>query len=388
MKKPRILLCVCGGIAAYKAIDLASKLYKIGYDIRTVLTEAANKFVSPVNFSAITHGEVYSTLWYENDAIPHINLADWADLIIVAPASANTIAKAAHGIADNLLSSIILAYTKPILWVPAMNVHMYQNQATIDNIALLHKRGHFIIEPDTGLLACAYSGKGKYPPNEELVFAIRTYLQYGRDLKGIKALVSAGATKEAIDPMRFISNRSSGKMGLSLARALCLRGAEVTLVYGAISTELPYYLNDAIEAVSVEEMHKEMIAHFQQCNWVFMCAAVSDYKPESYSSEKIKKGKDLCIKLRSTKDILQELGETKAPGQKLIGFAAETSDIVKNAKLKLQKKNLDIIVANHLNNAGKDTNEITVLSCDSSSQTAQGDKFDLAHKIVDITKKS
>ncbi len=386
MKKAKILLCVCGGIAAYKAIDLASMLYKQGFEIRTVLTESACKFVSPLNFAAITHHDTHSSLWDDNDPIPHIYLADWADLVVVAPASANTIAKAAHGIADNLLSSLLLAHSKPVLWVPAMNVHMYENQATIDNIKVLQKRGHHILDPAFGLLACAYTGQGKYPPNIEIVYAIRSYLEYGQDLRGVKVLLTAGATIEAIDPMRVISNKSSGKMSLALARALFLRGAEVILIYGSISEALPYYLSEAIQTLSVNQMHETVLSHAMDCNWIIKCAAVSDYKPAAYSESKIKKGEDLHLDLIQTKDILTDLGQMKQENQLLIGFAAETDNMENNAKEKLAKKNLDLIIANDLKYAGSDDNEITMIDRELNMTHAQGDKFELAHRVIDRIK--
>lgn len=386
MSNPKVLLAVTGGIAAYKAIDLASRLFKKGYQVRTVLTDSATKLISPLNFSAITHNSVHTSLWEDADPIPHITLADWADLVVVAPASANTIAKAAYGISDNLLSSILLAHTKPALWVPAMNVHMYESVATQNNLDTLKSRGHHILEPTTGLLACAYTGKGKYPPNEEIIFAIRTYLQYGKDLQNVTALVSAGASVEAMDPMRFISNRSSGKMGIALARALSLRGARVKLVYGAVNQDIPYYLNDAVEALSVDEMYSAIVPCAREYSWILQCAAVSDYRPESYSQAKIKKTEDILLKLERTEDILAELGRIKQHGQRLIGFAAETHDLISNAEVKLKRKNLDLIVANHLDNAGKDCNSITLLDSQGKNSSAEGDKFDLAHTIIDRIK--
>jgi phosphopantothenoylcysteine decarboxylase/phosphopantothenate--cysteine ligase len=386
MSNAKILLAVTGGIAAYKAIDLASRLNKAGYQVRTVLTDSARKFVSPVNFSAITHNSVHTSLWDDADPIVHISLADWADLIVVAPASANTIAKAACGLANNLLSSILLAHTKPVLWVPAMNVHMYEHVATKQNMEILKSRGHHVLEPATGLLACAYTGKGKYPPNEEILYAIRTYLLYGRDLGGVTAIVSAGASVEAIDPMRMISNRSSGKMGIALARALSLRGAMVKLVYGSVNQEIPYYLHDAVQALSVEEMYDAIVPIAGNFRWIFKCAAVSDYKPASYSPQKIKKAEDLLLKLERTADILADLGRIKQDGQRLIGFAAETENLIENAKDKLLRKNLDLIVANHLENAGKDSNSISLIDKAGMPLAAQGDKFDLAHKIIDHVK--
>ena len=382
-KKPRILLCVCGGIAAYKAIDLASQLYKGGYEVRTILTAAAQQFVSPLNFAAITHSSVHSSLWEDADPIPHISLADWADLIVVAPATANALAKSAHGLADDLLSSVLIAHTKPILWVPAMNVNMYSNPATQANLSILRERGHHILEPATGMLACAYEGKGKYPPNFEVFYAIRSYLHYGKDLTGKKVMVTAGASVENIDPMRMITNRSSGKMGIALARALSLRGAQVSLIYAQVTQDIPYHLYEAVQALSVDEMYTQVMARAGKMDWIIKCAAVSDYKPKTAYADKLKKGGNLTLELSSTPDILAELGKIKSPGQKLIGFAAETQDLAENALKKLKSKHLDLIIANHLSNAGKSTNAIQIISDKAEPLHLEGDKFELAHLIID-----
>lgn len=384
MKK--VLLGVTGGIAAYKAIDLASKLIKQGYSVKTILTQDAMRFVSPLNFEAITHNSCHHSLWEDEEKIPHITLSDWADIIVVAPATANTIAKAANGIADNLLSSTILAFDKSILWIPAMNIKMYHNPATLANLNTLEERGHFVLEPEHGMLACGYEGKGKYPPNDEIVYAIRHYLERGIDLVGKKVLVTAGATVEDIDPMRMISNKSSGKMGLALARALHLRGAEVYLVHGKMSELPPYYLKKVIEARSVQEMYEATMAISEDIDWIIKCAAVSDYKPSQSHKEKIKKGGAMTLQLVPTKDILAELGQKKKD-QLLIGFAAETQNLIDNAKDKLKRKNLDLIIANSLENAGKDDNSIILISKDEEIVEHSGNKFDLANLIIDRIKK-
>lgn len=381
--KKKVLLCVTGGIAAYKAIELASMLKKQGYAIKTVLSEDARKFVSALNFEAITQDSVHHSLWDDVDPIPHITLSDWADIIVVAPATANTIAKAANGIADNLISSTLLAYNKAVLWIPAMNVKMYDHPATQDNIEKLKAMGHYVLEPEYGMLACGYKGKGKYPPNEEISYAIRSYLAHKRDLVGKKVLVTAGATVEKIDPMRMISNNSSGKMGIALARALYLRGAEVHLVYGKITQSLPYYLENAVQTLSVDEMQKEVNRVADSMDWIIKCAAVSDYKPAEESSNKIKKGSSLTLKLLPTQDILAELGKRKPAAQRLIGFAAETENLIANAQDKLTRKNLDMIIANSLSNAGSDDNSIHIITSTGDIQEHFGKKFDLAHKIID-----
>ncbi len=385
--KNKILLCVSGGIAAYKAIELASMLVKAGYEVRTILTESATRFVAPINFSAITHGSTHTSLFDDPDPIPHITLADWADLIVVAPATANIMAKAVQGIADDLLSSVLLAHTKPVLWVPAMNVHMYSHPATLFNRAILKERGNHILEPSTGLLACGYEGKGKYPPNPEVLYAIRTYLYHGKDLEGKKVLVTAGGTVEPIDPMRAIGNRSSGKTSLAIARALALRGAEVTLVYAAIEGEVPYYLKEAIPAETATAMHSAVLKRFRKMDWTVMCAAVADFAPAKTAANKIKKSAGLELKLVSTPDILKELGAIKKKGQRLIGFAAETENLEANAKGKLTAKNLDLICVNDLKVAGHSSTEMILFhSAKDKGQKLRGDKFDVAHGLIDAIK--
>jgi len=383
LKDQKILLCVTGGIAAYKAIDLASRLHKAGAKVKTVLTANARQFVTPLNFAAITSESVHTEMFTDADPIPHISLADWADLVVVAPATANVMAKAVHGIADDLMSSILLAHTKPILWVPAMNVNMYSHPATQDNINALRVRGHHILEPMTGMLACGYEGKGKYPPNDEVIRAIETYLEHTLDLTGFRILITAGATVEAIDPMRMITNRSSGKTGLALARAAKLRGAGVTLIHAHVTQSIPYYLDKVLKAETVDIMHKAVQAELKNHDWLIMCAAVSDYRPAQPKKQKIKKGKDLTIDLVPTPDILTEATKHKTKRQKFIGFAAETNDHAANARDKLTRKGLDMIIANDLQVAGADATEVLAITT-KESIPIKGDKLDVAHQILSI----
>ncbi|MDD4223476.1 MAG: bifunctional phosphopantothenoylcysteine decarboxylase/phosphopantothenate--cysteine ligase CoaBC [Candidatus Cloacimonetes bacterium] len=385
--KEKILLCVSGGIAAYKAIELASLLSKAGFVVKTVLTDNAQRFVSRINFAAITHQSVHNSLFEDSDPIPHIDLADWADLIVVAPATANILAKAAQGLADDLLSTTLLAHKKPVLFVPAMNVNMYEHPATQANLSILRERGNHVLEPVTGLLACGYEGKGKYPPNPEIVYAVRCYLEYPEDLRGIKVLVTAGATAEPIDPMRLITNKSSGKMGLAIARAFALRGAQVTLVHGLMEEKPPYYLHEAIFAPTVQLMHDAVIKAAKGSQIIVKCAAVSDFKPLKAASQKIKKGGSLNLDLVPTPDILAQLGKQKTKKQKLIGFAAETEKLVANAREKLLRKNLDLICVNHLDTAGSDQTKLSLISAD-QAKTARplelsGDKFEVALRLVE-----
>lgn len=384
----KILLCVSGGIAAYKAIDLASLLIKQGYEVKTILTKGALEFVSGINFSALTDNSVHTSLFEDSDPIPHIRLAEWADLMVVAPATANVMSKAANGISDDLLSATLLAHRKAVLFVPAMNVYMFEHPATRENLKILEDRGNYILPPETGRLACGYTGKGKYPPNQEVLAAIQTYLFCGRDLIGKKVLVTAGATIEALDPMRYLSNRSSGKMGVSIARALALRGAEVTLIHANISVPLPHYFQRTIFTESAAEMHEAVMSSAKNMDWIVKCAAVADYSPQNTSKVKLPKQAELNLALKQTKDILFELGQEQQPGQKLIGFAAQSDESPENAIAKLISKKLDLICLNNIAQAGKDNNCITLIK--NSSQTdftiLQGDKFSLAHQLIDNIK--
>ncbi len=393
----RILLCVTGGIAAYKAIDLASRLVKLDYELKCILTKNALQFVGAASFSAIIHNSVHVEMFGDPDPVPHITLADWADLVVVAPSTANILAKAAHGIGDDLLSTVLLAHTKPVLYIPAMNVHMYESDVVQSNIAVLESRNNILMKPDRGMLACGYEGKGKYPPNDEVVCAISTYLSYGQDLVGKKVLVTAGATVEAIDPMRYLSNRSSGLTGINLARNLALRGAEVYLIHGRIEVSIPYYLAASIFTESAAEMEREVSALYKGMDWVLMCAAVADYTPCEKHANKLPKGENLSMHLCATKDILAQMGQAKAMGQKLIGFAAQTDKHLQYGLDKLKRKNLDMICVNDIGVAGKIDSKVTVVgkftdhepvpdANEFSSVELNGSKFDIAHRIIDLIK--
>ena len=397
MSGKRILLCVSGGISAYKAIDLASQLSKQGWEVKCVLTENAMKFVTPINFSAITHNSVHTSLFSDIDPIPHITLSSWADLIVVAPATANIIGKAATGIADDLLSTILVASNKPVLFVPAMNVNMYQSLIVQENLRKLKEWGNYVLQPETGMLACGVTGEGKYPSNTEVVYAIKTYLNYHTDLQGIKVLLTAGATIEAIDPMRYLSNRSSGKMGFAIARALALRGAEVTLIYGNIQLELPYYLKEAVFCESAAKMYDAVITRYAEMDWLICCAAVADYKPKETILQKLPKQEELNLEFVPTIDILAELGKLKKANQRLIGFAAQSDNLIQSAIDKYYHKNLDLICANDIRFAGRDDDELIVqgkikgyppLKEDPNinSVVMKGDKFLLAHNLINILK--
>ncbi len=381
LKDKKVLLGVTGGIAAYKAIDLASHLTKAGAIVRTIMTDHASEFVTPINFAAITHQPVYWNQWDVAEPIAHITCADWADIVVIAPATANIIAKAAHGIADDLLSSTILAVTSPLLFIPAMNIHMFANPITQDNIQSLAKRGIFCLEPDKGSLACGYEGKGRFPDTKEIMYAIDTYMEHSKDLLHKKILITAGGSVENIDPMRAITNMSSGKMGLALARAAWLRGAEVTFIHSSISEKIPYYL-EPICAMSADEMYKAVHSQADFQDIIIMAAAVADYTILKPESQKIKKTGELNISLVRTKDILEDLGKIRKKHLKLVGFAAETKDLEKYAREKLVKKHLDMIVANYLNVSGKEDTEVIILSS-KTNKTFNGSKFQIAHNILD-----
>ena len=382
LKNKKILLGITGGIAAYKAIDLASKLTKMGAEVKTIMTAHACEFVSPITFKSITHQPVITKMFDVESDIEHISLADWADIVIIAPATANIIGKTVSGIANDLLSTTIMATTAPVLFVPAMNIHMYENPIVQENITKLSNLGYFFMEPEFGILACGYEGKGRYPENEEIVFYIATYLKYKKDLSGKNILITAGASREEIDPMRFITNNSTGKMGLALARAAHIRGAKIKFVHSSISVKVPEYLN-SIKAISAEKMYSAVIKEYPNSDITFMTAAVADYTSIKPSKQKIKKSDNLNLELRRTKDILKELGEKKTSNQILVGFAAESENLKENALKKIKKKNLDLVCANNLNVSGKENTEILVLG-EGTEIKLIGNKFSVAHQIIDI----
>ncbi|MCF7913065.1 MAG: bifunctional phosphopantothenoylcysteine decarboxylase/phosphopantothenate--cysteine ligase CoaBC [Candidatus Cloacimonetes bacterium] len=382
LRNRKILLAVSGGIAAYKAIELCSMLKKSGAQVKVIFTENAGKFASELTFEVISQNKVYSSLWNAAVPIPHIELADWADMIVIAPATANVIAKIAQGIGDDLLSSTMLAAHSPVLIVPAMNINMYNNAATAANIELLRTRGFLFMEPECGMLACGYQGKGRYPANQEILYYLMTYLKHGLAWKGKKVLVTAGACREDIDPMRFITNHSTGKMGIALARAAHILGAEVTLIAAHVTASLPEYIN-TIRAYNAEEMLAACTKEFPETDLLIMNAAVSDYKPAITQTEKIKKAGNLTLELHRTVDVLSALVKMKKPGQLICGFAAESQDIVAGGKAKLVKKNLDYIVANDLRVAGADLTSCTFISPESQIDMI-GEKYPVALQILDF----
>ena len=389
-----ILLAVTGGIAAYKAIDLTSKLTQAGYEVKVMLTEHAQQFVTPLAFQAISRHHVYTNTFIEAhpEEIQHVALGDWADVIVVAPATANTIAKLSAGIADDMVTSTLLA-TKTLKFIaPAMNVHMYENPRTLHNISILEDDGYHFIQPGDGFLACGYVAKGRMEEPLEILNVINRYFDQQEHLqqstfKGKHALVTAGPTVEVIDPVRFVSNRSSGKMGYALAQALKQRGAIVTLVTGPTQLDDPQGI-EVVHVQSAEEMFKEVTARYQTQDIVFKAAAVSDYTPKEVQPHKVKKQDgELSVVFKRTPDILKYLGEHKAH-QYLVGFAAETQDIERYAQEKLTRKNADVIISNNVGDTSigfsSDDNELTMhFKNHLQINISKGKKIDVAQRILD-----
>ncbi len=381
----KILLGVTGGIAAYKAVDLASKLVKQGAFVKTIMTDSATKLVSPLTFRSITKESVSTELFNDNAPIEHISLADWCDIAVIAPATANIIGKIAGGIADDLLTTSIMATRAPKLIVPAMNVNMWNNVIFLDNLRKLKSIGYSIVPPESGMLACGYEGKGRFPDPSEIMYFIRTYLLYKRDLESKNIMITAGACREYIDPVRYLSNVSSGKMGLALARAASIRGAHVNFFYSAIQDKAPYYLFDSFQCSNSDSMHKIVKGLLADNDIVIMTAAVTDYRPKISSISKIKKSTEaLSLEIEPTTDILADIYSNKSKNQTIVGFAAETDNLKENAHMKLKK--CDIIIANDVAVAGKDETKVRVILSTGKEIPLQGDKFDVAQKIIDLVK--
>lgn len=389
-----IVVGVCGGIAAYKAAMVVSALKKLGADVHVIMTEAAKEFVGKITFQTLSQNLVTDDMFAPPTTweVEHIELATAADLFMVVPATANTIAKMANGIADNMLTATFLATKASVLIAPAMNKNMYSNPATQENMKKLSERGCSFVDADEGFLACGTSGKGRLAEPDKIVEAAVDILAYDKDMRGLKVLVSAGATREAIDPVRFITNHSSGKMGYAVARAAKRRGADVTLVCG--KTNLADI--DGVKMVKVgsaKEMYDEIMAVGAHHDIIVKAAAVADYGVAQMAEHKIKKSDgNMSLELVRNPDILASLGREKPDGQVLVGFCMETQNLIENAQAKLEKKNCDFIVANNLFSEGAgfgtDTNTVTILGADGEKITPENmSKEKLAHIILDIAKK-
>ena len=388
-----ILVGVTGGIAAFKSASIVSLLKKKGYNVKVVMTENATNIIGPLTLETLSKNRVYVDMWDKNPhyEVEHISLADWADIVLIAPATYNIIGKVANGIADDMLSTILSAVSlrKPVFFALAMNVNMYENPILNENIDKLKTYGYRFIDTNEGLLACNYEAKGRMKEPEEIVDIIERYniaskIDNFRDaLKGKKILITSGRTREDIDPIRYLSNKSSGKMGYSLAQAAVDLGAEVTLVSGPTNLNIPDGLKEFISVDSAIHMYEKVDEKFKDTDIFIACAAVADYRPKEYQDKKIKKSDlNLTIELVRNPDILFEMGKKKE-NQLLVGFAAETNNIIENALKKLEKKNLDMIVANNASTMGTDTNSIEIIRKDRSSTVInQKSKIELAYDIL------
>lgn len=368
LKGKTVLLGVTGGIAAYKAAALASALVKQHCAVEVVMTEHATKFVTPLTFEQLTGRRTMVDTFDRNFShqVEHISLAQRTDLVLVAPATANVCAKLAHGLADDMLTTTILACKCPKLIAPAMNTNMYENPVTQDNLDILRRYGWEVIEPASGRLACGAVGAGKMPEPEDLLQHVLRHLAMPQDMAGMKVLVTAGPTQEALDPVRYLTNHSTGKMGYAIARMAMLRGAQVTLVSGPTSIAPPPFV-EVVPVVSAQDMFEAVSQRAEASDIIVKAAAVADYTPVGYSDDKVKKKDgDLSIPLKRTTDILQYLGQHRRPGQVICGFSMETRDMLENSRSKLEKKNVDMICANNLKVAGAgfgvDTNVITLIT--------------------------
>lgn len=370
----KIVVGVTGGIAAYKAVEVVSRLRKAGAEVHVMMTREATEFVTELTFREISGHPVAQDMWakVQEYKVEHIALATLADLMLIVPATANVLAKAAAGIADDLLTSTILATKAPLFFAPAMNTGMYENPATKANISVLKDRGIHIIEPASGYLACGVEGKGRLPEPAEIVQEVLDYFSETQSLQGKKILVTAGGTEEALDPVRFLGNRSTGRMGYAIAEAAVRRGAEVVLVSGPTSIPVPAGVR-AIKVRSAREMEQAVLSEYDSVDAVIKSAAVADYRPKEISSQKIKKSDgELTLTLVRNPDILYELGQRKKH-QVLVGFAAETNDLETYARKKLEKKNLDFIVANDVSakdaGFGTDTNRVQIFYRDGREES-------------------
>jgi len=389
LENKTVLLGVSGGIAAYKSASLASMLVKDGADVRVILTEHAQEFIRPLTFESLTGHRCYCDLFAQDDEFkaPHIGLAQKADAIIIAPATANVVSKLACGIADDMLTTTVLASKAPKLIVPAMNSDMYLNPVTQENLAKLSSLGMEVITPDTGHLACGDEGIGKMPEPEVLYEHLLCVLAHEKDMTGMHVLVSAGPTQEALDPVRYLTNHSSGKMGYCLAKECMLRGADVTLITGKTNLNPPLH-TEVVPVLSAQDMSTAIKEHSENADLILMAAAVADYRPENEASEKIKKtGENQTITLSPTEDILAYLGAHKKPGQYLCGFSMETENLVENSRKKLTEKKLDMIVANNVKEEGAgfetDTNIVTLITPDTEMELPLMSKEEAAGEILD-----
>ena len=390
MKGKKIVLGITGSIAAYKAAVLTRALIKKGAEVQIVITPAGKEFITPITLSALTGKSVISEFFAQRDGTwhSHVDLGLWADAMLIAPATASTIGKMAHGIADNMLVTTYLSMKAPVFIAPAMDLDMFAHPSTRHNLDILRSYGNHIIEPASGELASHLVGKGRMEEPEKIVEVLETFFARAEDLKGKHILITAGPTYEKIDPVRFIGNYSSGKMGYALAEACARRGADVTLISGPVALQVQHPAIRRIDVESAEQMYQAAIRIYPQANAGILCAAVADFTPETVASNKIKReGEDLIVRLKPTQDIAAALGKIKRPDQRLVGFALETYDEQIHAQEKRKRKNFDFIVLNSLNDAGAgfrcDTNKITILDESGITPYPLKDKHEVASDIID-----
>lgn len=389
-KGKTVVLGITGSIAAYKMANVASMLVKKGCNVNVIMTKNATNFINPITFEELTKNKCLVDTFDRNFqySVAHISLATRADVFMVAPASANVIGKIANGIADDMLTTTIMAAKCPKIISPAMNTNMFENPIVQDNLKRLEGYGYMVIQPESGRLAEGMSGKGRLPKEQTLVDFIERALADKQDLKGKKVLVTAGPTQEAIDPVRYITNHSSGKMGYAVAKAAMLRGAEVTLVSGQVNID-PVPFVKTISVVSAKDMYNAVIKEFENTDIVIKSAAVADFRPACVADNKIKKGgnENMSIELERTDDILKYLGEHKRKNQFICGFSMETENMIENSRKKLEKKNLDMIVCNNLKEQGAgfqtDTNKVTIIDRHSTEELELMSKAEVADKILD-----
>lgn len=389
LKGKKILLGVSGGIAAYKSAALASALVKLGCGVSVLMTRSAQEFITPLTFEAITGRRVHTDTFDRGDPskVQHIALADEADMILIAPATANVAAKLASGIADDVLTTTALACRTRKVIVPAMNTHMYENPATQENLKKLERWGWYVMEPASGRLACGAVGKGKMPEPEDIADVAVHFLRHERDMEGERVIVTAGPTREALDPVRYITNHSSGRMGYAVARAAAARGAHVTLVSGVVALKRPPFV-DFVPVESAQDMFEAVTSRFADSTIVVKAAAVADYRPGSVAQDKIKKKDgDLTLALERTQDILKYLGEHRAPNQYICGFSMETRDMLANSRAKLVKKNVQMIAANNLKvegaGFGTETNVLTLITSQAETELPIMSKDAAADRLLD-----
>ena len=389
LKGKTVLLGITGGIAAYKAAYLASALVKLHASVEVVMTRNATEFIAPLTFEQLTGNKVMVDTFDRNfvHQVEHIALADRTDLVMIAPATANVCAKLAHGLADDMLTTTVLACTCPKLIAPAMNTHMYENPVTQDNLDILRRYGWEVIAPASGRLACGAVGAGKLPEPQDLLQYILREIAFPHDLKGKRVLVTAGPTQESLDPVRYLTNHSTGKMGYAIARRAMERGADVTLISGPTDLDRVPFV-ETVDVVSAQDMFEAVSARAEESDLIFKAAAVADYTPCDYSGDKIKKKEgDLSIPLKRTVDILSWLGEHRRPGQVICGFSMETRDMVANSQAKLEKKKVDMICANNLKVSGAgfgvDTNILTVITRQGAEELPLMGKEDAAGQVID-----